>query len=658
MASEEEGSSLGSKILGGTGTAATKTAGFVAAAGAGAARRVGSYAAENALNFGNLFIAGAILINFLVDRYIPFAGFDFSRYGNFTSFSALTQNWVNLYFIFKGPLIAVSFLIAFVALEARGRFGLRTIFIFTAFYSIMLIPALYRGYFQIAGLDFLFFIFFMLELYKNPSREEYTGMVMFWVLFYALAGISYTTSNKGALWHLSLITLFYVVQGRSYGQQNPSYRNAFIMLILFDFIFVYFLNLLPQPGNFTWTVVPVLTLGVSMIVQAYEPNFFSKFIVVVIIVGLVGLMGWAAFKSVEASSGKVGTVEPGADVVNSRLEILKFWKWPDMLSNYTQSQVAIASGSTYAGQVDQNAKKKLGVYLEDINDNPKDFFVGEKIVIDATISAQNFAAADDADYKELTMAITCGAITKERNGTNVTGTILPSSSFIVENYDVQNIQCDFEDGLPKGTYDIVIEVTFNFQTHAYLKRYFVAKSVMDSQRRKQLIKEDADILKVNKIDDTDPISQNSVGPVQINAIDRIPVVIKVSNENEVQYLFGVKLENKWDGKIKEIKNIQFYLPDGMELQEGKCNPFAMASYFSNDPRFENYNLIQLLPLAEPSPRLMNIETSMEETCWTMIRPGSAARILSPGDVTTRYIGMAAEYDYLLEGKHSIAVRTP
>ncbi|MCK5139174.1 MAG: hypothetical protein KAQ85_04960, partial [Thermodesulfovibrionia bacterium] len=189
-------------------------------------------------------------------------------------------------------------------------------------------------------------------------------------------------------------------------------------------------------------------------------------------------------------------------------------------------------------------------------------------------------------------------------------------------------------------------------TQAYLKRYFVAKETIDSLRRKQLIKKDTDILKLNDITDINPLVKNSVAPVQLKASDKIPVVIKLSSQVTTSHLFGLQLENSWKGKIEKIENIQFFLPEHIEIEKGRCTPFHMEKSLA--PEAEGYSLFQMVYMN--NPRLKNIERSVEQRCWILIKPENRDNILQPGDVTTRYFRMIADYTYGLEEKLKINVR--
>jgi hypothetical protein len=308
-----------------------------------------------------------------------------------------------------------------------------------------------------------------------------------------------------------------------------------------------------------------------------------------------------------------------------------------------------ASGQDYyASQVDENAKKELGVYLTDINTNEKRHYDNEKITLDATLTAKNFAL-DDEDYvsEEINIYLSCGAYKSDK--LYAKGKIYPKDNYIIKTYDLENVQCIFEPWqLEKGSYEIKFNAKFNFETHAYLKQYFVLKERLDSMRRNQIIKNDDGILAIMKIDDTDPIAQNSAAPVEIRSSDRINSLVKLDRENEISNLFAIELLNRWEGTIDKVKNLIIAVPEGIELDSTNCRfPMQLAS------TEEGYSIYELADAN--TVRLKNIDRNLEQSCGMVIKSSNIDKLLEPVEVTTRYIRMGAYYDYILEEKLNIVV---
>jgi hypothetical protein len=65
----------------------------------------------------------------------------------------------------------------------------------------------------------------------------------------------------------------------------------------------------------------------------------------------------------------------------------------------------------------------------------------------------------------------------DENDTLIAGTAYPET-INVDQYEETTVSCDFPAGtLRPGYYDVTVNATFNFETRAYLKTYFMNKEL-------------------------------------------------------------------------------------------------------------------------------------------------------------------------------------
>ncbi len=606
------------------------------------------------------FIFLAMVVNYWIDRKSSggFLGFDFT-YFNAIIFGG---DWFTLYNVLHFNIFFLILVFALFNLRGRDPHILRVwLSLILILYLLSAIPVL-NTYMGIkSGLELLLLLLsaFHLSFYYTTKEDFISTVVLFWVFYnlwmFGIASVGFLSG----LAHFLYVVLFYIIfcTGSKYQADRVKIKWWLLIIILFDFFLPQLLaNAFP---NLPIDALPFLTLGTIFFAQAYEPSTLTVFMII----------GFTAFYFFQLASAtdQYNLILPGRNVdpdqVENRTEVIKFWKWiPERVREWTDRSVKLGAGHDYyAGQVDENAKKNLGVYLEGLDDNTRLHFDNERIVLDATLTAQNFAAEEeDPFYESLNIEVECSAYKGDEFV--LKGKVYPQQVYQIESFDIENLQCIFDPWqLDKGRYTIRFEATFNFKTQSYLKRYFVSEELIDSLRRRQLIQQDIDILKLNKINEIKPKVQNSVGPVQVKASDRIPSVIKIDSSQDRKQLFGIQLFNEWEGDIKRVKDIQLYLPKGIVLDkaEGNVNhcTYRMEPASILDPEnFADYTGYKLQDITHPD--LKNIERDIRQTCGLLLEKGQAQNILQPGDVTTRYFRMITEYEYTLKEETAIDIREP
>ncbi|MBD3164925.1 hypothetical protein GF323_07035 [Candidatus Woesearchaeota archaeon] len=599
-----------------------------------------------------IFILAAGIINLFLEVFWPqtlgFYGISLSYFTN----TILSTDWIGLYNIFHFNIFFL--LLIFIIINMRNNRP-HTLRIWLTFILIIYLLSAIPILNTYMGIRNFFELFLLLGTAIYMMRQDLDGedlvatVTLLWV-FYNLYMFGIPL-NMGGLIHFSFFVVFFLTFGisRLFEQDRTQVKWWLLFIIIFDvFMPAFFADIYP---NLPISTLPFLLFGTLIFAQAFAPSGWSTAGIIVVVAFY--------FLQFAAASEAFQDMIPQRQAGDSEMEHRKIWHlgyWSSKIAGMMNRSVYHASGQDYyASQVDRNSKKRLGVYLDDISSNSKYYYDNERIIIDATLTAENFVTDEkDPVFEEIGILLGCEACNRDKC---IKGEIYPRSEYQIESYEVENIQCIFQPWqMKKGSYDIKFMAEFNFRTEAYLKRYFVSKERIESLRRKQLIKKDEDILKINDISDRNPVAKNSVGPVQIGVSDRIPVVIKLDSQSTNEHLFGIQLVNEWNGEIGKITNMEFYLPEGIELVGGKCD-FHMENAPIAEERFEGYERYQLTD--RYNPKLYNkIQDRTEQDCWIKIDREDIGNVLQPGDITTRYFRMLTEYEYILEESLPITIREP
>jgi len=168
-----------------------------------------------------------------------------------------------------------------------------------------------------------------------------------------------------------------------------------------------------------------------------------------------------------------------------------------------RSRIHYAMGD-YEEGIEAQSERPLGVFLEDIGITSK--VVTEDGIIDvyARLRAESFKTE-----KPLNISVSCHI----EDDKKMKGKIRPHDKFIVEEYESQDLDCIMDVAklqLLVGSHQIAMETSFNFNTGAYLKSYFMTQERVRSYRRQNI-----DPLDAFQITDRNPIGVYSAGPLKI-----------------------------------------------------------------------------------------------------------------------------------------------
>jgi hypothetical protein len=219
----------------------------------------------------------------------------------------------------------------------------------------------------------------------------------------------------------------------------------------------------------------------------------------------------------------------------------------------------------YYGIVEENENEKLGVYLEDLKPSQSSYEEYDPVNVYATLRAYTL---DD------TIGVTIGC-TAGKKSNPIVGKVYPDEEFEVYNLQEEELDCRFE-RLDLGTNKVQFTADFNFETIAYLKRYFVDRDAKIAATR-----EGIDLLQEYQIQDKNPIAHYTNGPVKIG-MGPDEVLVGVSETYTVKPRLAVTIDSGWDGTIKQLNEIVLVIPKEMTLDIGQCS----------DPSWQDYTVGQ------------------------------------------------------------------
>jgi len=488
---------------------------------------------------------------------------------------------------------------------------------------------------------FLFFVvLYITPKWKDVEATELVTRIvlMLFVFFVMLYG-----SPFGVI-HLWVGLAVWWVLLRGCYNTGAGADSAFIIIAAFDIFGASFIGTLPQ-GTLTtaltvFAVLPVWFIVIMMSKSIPKPKF--AWWIYAVMLGLIffnyytklpsnPLSEYTGLDRIEELKERAlgawgGLGEFGGEIL-TRIKIT------------TDKQLDYATGGYYSGTVEDNVDEPLGVYIEDVAKAEKEFYVGDKIIVWATIKARTL---DDEHPVDITLSCVADEI---EEGSGTYGEITPQSQFRIETLEQEDISCEFSGGLEKGPHEIKLKAEFDFTTMAYLKTYF-----MDKERKSALIREGIDIFDEYGIEDRSPVAIYTNGPVKIGAetTENLPLGVD-SGAGQTMPRLGITLQNQWEGKIKEIKSLHIEIPDSISIVD--CDYEFSGPWRGTDEGFVTYMLVEI-----ENERLKDIESYRSINC--RLRVDDPYELLGNTPLSIKYYRINTDYIYELEKPIIITVLEP
>ncbi len=304
---------------------------------------------------------------------------------------------------------------------------------------------------------------------------------------------------------------------------------------------------------------------------------------------IMGVMAILLFSYSGNAIGKDGTITASLDKTSEdakgRLALL----WDSFMKGY---QGRIQYATQFQGQVEQNKYESLGVYFLNVRAAQPKFYTQEPVIIWGTIRSKTFGDMAIVNLK---------CLRKKDGKTLEAGQAIPNIPFPIFQYEETDVECKYNKStFDPGTQTVTLAAEFNFTTTAYQKAYF-----MERERYRTYARESIDPLTQFGIKDKNPATVYTNGPVEIgmkvtplmtvsNVVSTDEggvspfVYLTVSNKQQVEDK-DKKIISKWEGKIKNIRELVLLTPPGVSLQESKeyperfdCSPIPFKAYTIED----------------------------------------------------------------------------
>ncbi len=314
---------------------------------------------------------------------------------------------------------------------------------------------------------------------------------------------------------------------------------------------------------------------------------------------------------------------------------------PEAVETALEKQRALAIGDYYTGQVDENAEKQLGVYLEDIKQADVKFYQDLPVTMFATLKAQTLD-------EKIDITVDCKSEYQSEKPK-----IFPDPpTFTVDVFEERDIDCTFPAGsLQSGVRPIEFSASFSFKTLAYTKAYFMDQNTLRSLRR-----ENIDPLDQYGIVDKIPVTIYTAGPVGVGMkLENSPIGIDRESDQRVTTI-GITVDNQWEGEIISIEDFALIVPGGFELidiggfnfSRIACEDLSETVTGCSDELFSIYRI---------SVEMKSVQKGGFKTFRGHLRSSGDDfdKLLGGSPIATHYFKATIRYTYSLIQKKSITI---
>jgi hypothetical protein len=378
---------------------------------------------------------------------------------------------------------------------------------------------------------------------------------------------------------------------------------------------------------------------------------------------ILGLIALGIFVLLPMIGGNIGFLGPKtfSNIISfdaiSNSKFVDFWKNFNPMKSWNafwNKQVSIASGGYFEGTVEENKEDtRLGIYLEDIKSSDPLLYEGEDAVFWITLRGK-------AIEEPIPVKIDCNGMLNNKE--KIANTNNPKEITIFT-YEVDTYDCKFG-SLKSGTIKVNFTAEYPFTTLGYTKAYFISQ-----EKLRELWRQDTDPLLEFKVPERDPIAVYTNGPMKIGMGTVMqPVAIKDTTSELSR--FGITLESRWEGNIKEIKNVEVQVPRSMDLvdcdhsmTEGssdgcikRCNDMGNDGVDECITQCDDY---KFYVLDEGGKNRINSDLNSMikfQTINCYLHANSKSDILGNSPMSTKYFRTVVDYIYVAQMSRTFYVK--
>ena len=504
-------------------------------------------------------------------------------------------------------------------LLSRHYYGLMAaVFLLTFFFALIKI-----GIFLALGLTILHIIWRLAETKTLPWHDVLLAGVLLTIMSLAFFNLG--------LWNILLVAVTLV------GIFYPKFSVTVILFLSIIFGVLFFFQQLPlQLITVVSTIILFGFFIVAFLLLGHESTKMEGGVWLVLYIFLVIGVWFGTFPGVEKQS------VIGKGVTIMRESILRIPQSASLalrgFQRAYEQELAYAKGDYAASQIDEDAKRDLGVRMEELAQSEERLFEGAPVSFYTAVKAEaldkpvNIIASCEIDDQNVELL---GCETKENSACKIT----------VEGKETTSLDCVAE-SLQAGTHTAKISADFDFTTRSYLPVYLMEKNKLRELKRRGL-----DPLK--GYDVKAPVATTTRGPVRVGvAVSEQPVGIGLQ-AGEPGPTIAVTIDNEWEGEVKAINSVILFLPRGIRITKVagarvlgtplKQSCEAIRQIDEQEARLcdETINAYTIMP--EGSEETFGSFISFR--AYTLVGEGLE---LGPAPITTRNIRVSVLYSYLLE----------
>ncbi|MBU0756611.1 MAG: hypothetical protein KKF44_00970 [Nanoarchaeota archaeon] len=302
---------------------------------------------------------------------------------------------------------------------------------------------------------------------------------------------------------------------------------------------------------------------------------------------------------------------------------------PTVIATGFDNAVQVATGRYYGGEEEESEDdRQLGITLDKIQSDMNEYYIGDPVSVWAKLQARTLD-------ERMNIQFSCYAVDAEEN--KISGTTDPQT-LSVDSFEEEMISCDFGEGaLAEGYYKVVIVADFNFETTAYLKVFFMNKDTIRALTRegKEAQQEYPIIERTNAIYTEGPIG------IGMETVDNPPIGVPAGDT--AKPFLGITIDNRWNGIIDNVNNLNIMIPQTMELDTS----LASCKFVASGTEGEN----SVYVLQNPGT-IGPIEYYKSFRCKVIVDLSD----LDDVPVTVRYFRAKAAYDYIISAETTVQIQ--
>jgi hypothetical protein len=482
---------------------------------------------------------------------------------------------------------------------------------------------------------------------KRPSGREALSFYMLMIVSWLF--ISMTGWSLGPILHVCFAIAF--LFGRLYdwfGDETQA-NGVAIMFILFDFVLYSVISQYAPYLLFSRISWPIWVLFSLFFVR---PSKIKTVMIVLVVIFYILATVDVVAEVRQLSTSPLTQKEIGA----GKKMLLRVWENVksafDKIKNSEGQYMAQIRGEYYTGEIDQNAKERLGVYLEDLKAADTSFYQNQPVTIWGTLVAKTIK-------EPITIIIGC-IETKDRKDLDMIDVDKnPKEPFTIYSSENDGVECIFKNGsLSIGDHNIGLKADFNFFTTSYIKTYF-----MNPEAKRALVSEGIDPLDRYGITDKKPNAIYTAGPINVGM--DVGNALPLLTDREIR--LGITLTNSWEGKLKEIKDVYIITPKSISMIGSSDNKYYCSgrrNYIFEKVSCKDVNeetagcddsrLHNVFKFSAQNEKIKDINNY--ETMLCRFKIDDASGLMGDVPVSTRYFKVGLKYDYSIKKDVNVEIK--